>query len=139
MTVIRENVLREGDLFPALQRVTTDPAVLVATPDNEVFNSYSLQNVLLATYRQRSPVLGFSPAYVRAGAVLGLYVTPAQIGRQAAEMAKAVLAGAPLPQPQTPRYFEIGTNPQVAHSLGIDLEAPEVLRARLAKQEGLAP
>jgi len=104
-----------------------------------VFNSYSIQNVLLTAYRQHSPVVGFSAAYIRAGAILGLYSTPAQIGRQTAEMARAVLAGAAVPPPQSPRYFEIGSNPQVARSLGIALEEPEALRARLLKQEGLAP
>lgn len=138
-TVAREAVLREGELYAALQRVTAEPAVVVATPDGGVFNSYSIQNVLLTAYRQRSPVVGFSAAYVRAGAILGLYSTPAQIGRQTAEMARAALSGAALPAPQGPRYFEIGSNPQVARSLGIALEEPEVLRTRLLKLEGLAP
>lgn len=139
LTVVRETVLQESDLYPALQRATAEPAVLLATPDSGVFNSYSIQNVLLTAYRQHSPVVGFSAAYVRAGAVLGLYSTPAQVGRQTAEMARAALAGAPLPAPQPPRYFEVGSNPQVARSLGIVLEEPEALRARLLKQEGLAP
>jgi len=138
-TVVREAVMQERDLYAALQRVTTEPAVLLATPDSGVFNSYSIQNVLLTAYRQRAPVVGFSGAYVRAGAVLALYTTPAQIGRQTAEIVRSLLAGGPLPAPQTPRYFEVGTNPQVARSLGIKLEDPEVLRARLAKLEGLAP
>lgn len=139
LTVVKEAVLKDSDLYGALQRVTGDPTVLLATPDSGVFNSYSIQNVLLTAYRQRSPVVGFSAAYVRAGAVLGLYSTPAQVGRQTAELARVVLAGAPLPAPQGPRYFEIGTNPQVARSLGISLEDPEILRARLLKQEGGAP
>lgn len=139
LTVAREVVSQDSALYPALQRVTAEPAVLLATPDGGVFNSYSIQNVLLTAYRQRSPVVGFSAAYVRAGAILGLYSTPAQVGRQTAELARAALAGAPLPAPQSPRYFEVGSNPQVARSLGIALEDPEVLRARLMKLEGLAP
>lgn len=139
LTVVREAVLHEKDLYAALQRVTAEPAVLLAIPDSGVFNSYSIQNILLTTYRQHSPMVGFSAAYVRAGAVLGLYSTPAQVGRQTAEMARAVLAGAPLPAPQGPRYFEVGSNPQVARSLGIALEEPEALRNRLLKLEGQAP
>jgi len=139
LTVVRENVLHDGELYAALQRVTAEPAVLLATPDGGVYNSYSIQNVLLTAYRQRSPLVGFSAAYVRAGAILGLYSTPAQVGRQTAEMARAALAGNPLPAPQGPRYFEVGSNPQVARSLGIALEEPEALRARLAKLEGSTP
>lgn len=139
LTVQREVVAREQDLFGALQQATATPAVLLATPDSSVFNSYSIQNILLTAYRQRSPVVGFSSAYVRAGAVLALYSTPAQVGRQAAELAFAALAGGPLPPAQAPRYFEVGTNPQVARSLGIDLAEAETLRARLARSEGSAP
>ena len=139
LVVVRETVLENSDLYPALQRATAEPAVLLATPDSGVFNSYSIQNVLLTAYRQHSPVVGFSAAYVRAGAILGLYSTAAQIGRQTAEMARVALAGGPLPPPQAPRYFEVGSNPQVARSLGIALEEPEVLRLRLLKLEGLAP
>lgn len=139
LTVVRETVLQDSELYAALQRVTAEPAVLLATPDSGVFNSYSIQNVLLTAYRQRSPVVGFSAAYVRAGAILGLYSTPAQIGRQTAEMARAVLAGGSLPGSQWPRYFEVGTNPQVARSLGVPLDEPEALRGRLLKLEGQAP
>lgn len=139
LTVVKETVLQDSDLYGALRRVTAEPAVLLATPDSSVFNAYSIQNVLLTAYRQRSPVVGFSAAYVRAGAVLGLYTTPAQVGRQTAEAARVVLAGAALPAPQGPRYFEVGTNPQVAHSMDIKLEEPETLRARLLKLEGTAP
>lgn len=138
-TVARELVSNGHDLFAALQQVTAAPAVLLATPDSGVFNSFNIQNILLSTYRQRSPVVGFSSAYVRAGAVLALYSTPAQIGRQTAEAAHTLLAGGALPAAQGPRYFEVGANPQVARSLGIDLAEPEVLRARLARLEGLAP
>lgn len=139
MTVIRENVLQEEALYPALQRVLAEPAVLIATPDSSVFNSYSVQNVLLTAYRNRSPVVGFSAAYVRAGAILGLYSTPAQIGQQAAEIARTMLAGGAPPPPQSPRYFEVGSNPHVARSMGIVLEEPAALRNRLYKLEGLAP
>lgn len=138
-TVARERVTDAQAIFPALQQLTAVPAVLLATPDSGVFNSFNIQNILLTAYRQHSPVVGFSSAYVRAGAVLALYSTPAQIGRQTAEAAHAMLAGGSLPAPQGPRYFEVGTNPQVARSLGIDLAEPEVLRTGLARLEGLAP
>ncbi|MBL8446657.1 MAG: hypothetical protein JNJ44_04505 [Zoogloeaceae bacterium] len=136
--VQREVVMRDNDIFTALQRVLSDPAALIATPDTTVFNGYSIQNIMLTAYRQRSPVLGFSASYVRAGAVLGLYSTPAQIGRQTAELARAALGGQPLPPPQNPRYFEISTNPQVARSIGIFLEEPAQIRASIARLEGVA-
>ncbi|THF61357.1 ABC transporter substrate-binding protein [Pseudothauera rhizosphaerae] len=132
---IQARVDTEQDLFVALQQVFSEPAVLTATPDPAVFNSYTVQNVLLTAYRHRSPVIGFSPAYARAGALLALYSTPAQIGSQAGDAVAGVLRGGRLPLPAAPREFEISVNSNVARSLGIELDSAEGLTARLMKQE----
>ena len=133
--VMLEYVASDRDLYPALQRVLAAPAVLLALPDSTVFNSYTIQNVLLTAYRHHSPVIGFSPAYVRAGALLALYSTPSQIGEQAASVIRTVLQGGALPPPEWPRRFEIGINQNVARSLGINLDPAEQIAARLARRE----
>ncbi|WP_332673006.1 ABC transporter substrate-binding protein [Aromatoleum sp.] len=135
LSVNIENISSERDIYPALQRLLADRAVLLALPDSTVFNSYTIQNVLLTSYRHRSPLIGFSPAYVRAGALLGLYSTPAQIGDQAAEAIRTVLAGGGLPPPQASRRFEIGINQNVANSLGIRLEPAAEIAARISRRE----
>lgn len=135
LSVSIENISSERDIYPALQRLLADRAVLLALPDSTVFNSYTIQNVLLTSYRHRSPLIGFSPAYVRAGALLGLYSTPAQIGDQAAEAVRSVLAGGGLPPPQASRRFEVGINQNVAHSLGIHLEPAAEIAARISRRE----
>lgn len=130
-----ENIASDREIYPALQRLLAERAVLLALPDSLVFNSYTIQNVLLTSYRHRSPLVGFSPAYVRAGALLGLYSTPRQIGQQAAEAVKAVLAGRELPRPQAPRLFEVGINQNVADSLGIQLDSAAAIAARVSRRE----
>lgn len=131
----RATVSTDRELFLALQQVFSEPAVLVATPDPVVFNSYTVQNVLLTAYRHRSPVVGFSPAYARAGALLALYSTPEQIGTQAARAITAVLGGGRLPPPSPPHDFEVGVNMNVARSLGIVLSDGETLARTLLRQE----
>lgn len=74
--------------------------------------------------------------YVKAGALLALYSTPAQIGQQAGEVARQGLASGSLQPPAAPRHFRIGTNPYVARSLGISLEDASVLQERLERAEG---
>ena len=118
-------------------RLLADPAVLVAVPDATLFNNRTISNILLTAYHQRSPVIGFSPAYVKAGALFALYSTPAQIGQQAGEAARAGLASGSLPPPAAPRHFRVGTNHYVARSLGINLEDAAVLQERLERSEGL--
>ncbi len=126
-------------LYPALRTVLEQPAVLVITPDGQVFNSQTVHHVLLTAFRLHAPVLGFSAAYVRAGAVLGLYTTPAQAGTEAAAVVRQVLTGQALPPPIHHALFEVGVNPTVARALGLALPPAEALTGALRAQEGLAP
>lgn len=129
----------EEPLFPALKRVLDEADALLAFADPAVFNGNSVQNILLASFRARVPLVAFSPAYVRAGAVLALFVTPAQVGQQVAALARGVvMQGKSLPV--TPLYaqnFTIAVNEHVAHSLGLTMTADGLTR-QLQKRE-LAP
>lgn len=120
-----------------LQRTIEDSDLLLAVADPVVFNNASVQNILTTAYRRHIPVAAFSPAYVRAGALLAIYSTPSQVGRQAGEMARSFLSGRPLPAPQAPKDFTIGINGEVARSLGIPLKAADgaALAAQLQAQE----
>ena len=132
---VLETVTGESDIYPALQRMFTEPTALIAVPDAQLFNNRTISNILLTAYHHRSPVIGFSPAYVKAGALFALYSTPAQIGQQAGEAARIGLASGSLPPPAAPRQFKISTNPYVARSLGISLDDASVLRERLERLE----
>ena len=124
-------------LFPRLKAVLEEADVLLAVPDPQLYNGSSIQNILLASLRGRVPLVAFSPAYVRAGAVLALHVTPTQIGLQAAVITRGVLQGKALSA--TPLYsqdFSVTVNEHVARSLGLTLDA-DVLRARLRRREGM--
>lgn len=125
----------DNELYPALQQLLAEADVLLALPDPVVFNSSTIPNILLTTYRHRLPVVGFSAAYIRAGAVLALYSTPAQIGSQAADMLRGALATGLLPPPQHPRQFTVGTNPHVARSLGLAIEDAVALEQKLRQVE----
>lgn len=121
-------------LFAGLKAVLDDTDVLLAIPDPQVYNGSSISNVLLATYRARVPMLAFSPAYVRAGALLSLHSTPRQIGAQAAAMARAQLQGGTPISSQYPTDFSIVLNDHVARSLGLALDE-SVLTERLRRWE----
>lgn len=124
-------------LFAGLQHVVNDADVLLALADPLVFNANTIQNILLTTFRARVPLVAFSPAYVKAGALLALYSTPGQCGAQTGVIARAFLQGKPLPAPQYPVEFTIGVNPHVARSLGLSLDSG-TLSKRL-NQMGYSP
>jgi ABC-type uncharacterized transport system substrate-binding protein len=136
LEVVEATVGRDESLFSSLKRVLEDADVLLAVADPQVYNSNSVQNILLASFRARVPLVAFSPAYVRAGALFALHVTPTQIGRQAATMARGVLQGKALPaNPVYSQDFSVTVNEHVAHSLGLTLDG-EALRAHLRSREG---
>lgn len=131
LSLEHETISTERELIGSLERVLPSSDLLLALPDPIAFNRTTAQTIFLTSYRYRDPVLGYSSSLTRAGALLSLYSTPAQVGRQAAEWIAAAGAGAMLrmPPPSYPDYFSVSINNQVARSLGIKLPAEaELLR-----------
>ncbi|MDX1253186.1 MAG: hypothetical protein IDH49_13225 [Gammaproteobacteria bacterium] len=134
---LRERTVRKGDtLATTLSELLTDSDALLAVPDPLIFNRYTVQNVLLTTYRQKIPVIGFSLAYVKAGALMAVYSSPAQIAQQTAEtILLAASRNWQLPPPQYPHYFNIAVNRQVARSLGLAIPDEVTLQRQLRQAE----
>ncbi|MCL4745579.1 MAG: hypothetical protein KJZ83_09200 [Burkholderiaceae bacterium] len=130
-----EQITRDTALFPALQRVLADTDVLLALPDPQLINAETARNLLLTSFRTRTPVIGYSAAYVRAGALAAVYSTPAQIGAQTGEIARSFLAAGSLPAPQFPKQFSVTVNARVARSLGVVLDDEAAIRERIARRE----
>lgn len=139
--ILQENVNSAAELMPKLRRVLEGSPVLLAVPDPAVYNRETVQTILLTSYRYQKPVIGFSQAYVRAGALAAVYSTPRQIARQAAELIRLIAVKAPtsLPLPQVPKYFSVDTNRQVARSLGIELDDENALSETLLRIERQLP
>lgn len=134
-TVVSKIVASPQGLYPALARVLNESDLVLATPDPVIFNAGTIQNILLTTYRAQQPLIGFSPAYVRAGALAALFSTPQQMAEQAAEMALRSLYDGGLPPPQYPRAFNVDVNATVARSLGLGIEEGAVVASKLAAME----
>lgn len=126
--LLARQVVGDG-LFPALQALLPEVDGLLAVPDPLVFNSQTATNILAATYRRRIPLIGFSPAYARAGALVSLYSSPDQIGVRGGEVLRQAFSSRILPPPQWPRDFVVRVNQDVARSLGLSIE-----EAQLAQQ-----
>lgn len=120
---IRGVALRQDEpVYNGLKKVLDDSEVLLALADPQIYNRSSIQNILLTSFRAQVPMQAFSPSYVRAGALLAVYSTPQQIGKQTARMAKSMLQSQSLPPPQYPQEFEVDVNEHVARSLGLNLD-----------------
>ena len=114
------------NLFAGLKPALEDSDVLLAVPDTLVFNNGTVPSILTATYRARIPLIAFSPAYVKAGALLCVYSTPQQIGTQVAVMVHAQLrSGGSVPS-QYPLEFSVRVNDSVARSLDLSLREDQL-------------
>ncbi len=131
--LLASQVVGDG-LFPALQGLLPQVDALLAAPDPHVFNGQTAANILAATYRRRLPLIGFSSAYTRAGALVSLHSTPAQVGERGGELLRQAYASPTLPPPQWPREFVVTVNADVARSLGLPLDQ-EQLAERLRLKE----
>lgn len=133
--LVAEKISAAEELLPALQRVLADCDVLLAVPDPLVFNKGTVQSLLLTTYRYQDPVVGFSHAYVKAGALTAVYSVPEQIGKQAGEVIQRMLAAKTwhLPIPEYPKYFSVSVNYQVARSLSLNVGDEAALFQKLKR------
>ena len=126
LQLVTAQATQNEPIFKGLKQVLEDADVLLALPDAQVYNSGNIQNILLASFRAKVPMLAFSSAYVRAGALVSLYSTPTQIGQQAGVMARGVLQGQSLGLPEYPNDFVVSVNESVARSLGLSLDANDL-------------
>jgi ABC-type uncharacterized transport system substrate-binding protein len=133
LTLVHHVLADDERLVAALERVLAQSDLLLALPDAQVFSRNTAQSLFLTTYRYRIPVLGYSRSLTRAGALLSLHSSPAQVGRQAAEWIRQALQGktVELPPASHPAYFGVSVNAQVARSLGIALADEGELEQRM--------
>lgn len=105
-----------------LDRHDCDAALMIA--DAEVYNSASVQALLLWGLRGRRPVWTFSPNVVKAGGFAGLYADSAGLAEQAATLVEKLLRNTDV-GPARLRYPETvrgSINERTAELIGIGLD-----------------
>jgi ABC-type uncharacterized transport system substrate-binding protein len=123
-----------------IQRMMQGSDLVLAVYDPLVLQPITAKWLLYMAYKRRLPVIGFSQAYAKAGAMAAVFSTPQQLGSHAGEeIAQWVLDGQPkLPPPQYPKYYLIDFNKPVAESLDIKLPENKQIRGKngLLLEEG---
>jgi ABC-type uncharacterized transport system substrate-binding protein len=126
---------QQHPLASALSALLEESEVLLVLPDAQVYNSNTIRNILLETYRKQVPMVGLSPAYVRAGALCAVYSTPQQVANEAADAIELFATTGRLPASQYPTEFDVSVNTQVARSLGLVIKDTERLRAEVRRRQ----
>lgn len=130
-----QKVDQQHPLAGALSDLLQVSDVLLVLPDNNVYRSDTIRNILLETYRAQVPMVGLSASYVRAGALCAIYSTPQQIAYQAAEAIEVFATTGRLPTPQYTKEFDISVNTQVARSLGVTVKDAVQLRVEVRRHQ----
>lgn len=121
-------------LLPSLNALLLRSNFLLAIPDSTIYQRTNIKAILITAFRHQRPVIGYSTAFVNAGALAALHTTPAQIARQTADM--IIGSGTYLPPPAGPAQFAIAINPTVAQALGLNIpDEVAIRRAMLADRE----
>jgi ABC-type uncharacterized transport system substrate-binding protein len=136
MSLISAILANNARLVETLEKVLDEAEILLlAFPDAEVLSRTTAQSVFMTSYRFRDPVVGYSQSLSRAGALLAVYSTPAQIGRQSAEILLRFLDGEKMPAVGWPHYFSVSVNEHVARSLDVSVPSEQVLLKRVQDAE----
>ena len=133
--VVAELVDRASDLGPVLHRSLSRCEFLFALPDADIFNHNTIQQILLTTYHSNDPVIAFSAAQVKSGALAAVFTSPEQVARHTAEVILKLHADGKftLPPPQFPLYWSVNVNRQVARSMGLVIGDDKEIQTKLSK------
>lgn len=104
-------------------------------PDLTVITPETVEVFLLLSLEDRIPILTFSEKYVELGALISIGIDAFDIGRQAGEMANAILSGKDVGgiKPVDARKAVISVNLKVARKLGIRIDEKIVRNARVVQ------
>ena len=124
LNIAVEHIDYDAVLIPSIKSLINSSDMIVSLPDSVTFNKTTIRGILLLSYRNNIPVIGFSNSYVKSGALAAVYSTPKQIGLYASEIIVDFINSRDFKKIlYYPGYYSISTNSQVARTLGISIKS----------------
>lgn len=116
----------------ALGQLANNIEILLAVPDETVMSVNTAKEVLLASFRNKVPLVGLSDNWVKSGAFYTLSWDYEDLGRQCAEMAQKIMGGAPITaiSPEHPRKITYTINAKIAEHMKIDIPLEIIKNAK---------
>jgi putative tryptophan/tyrosine transport system substrate-binding protein len=128
-------VLKDADeLAASLGELLPRVDVLLALPDATLYNPDTARLLLLASYRQTTPVIGPDEQFVRAGSLAAAHPSPEGLIEAAAMLLQYAGLPGQLPPPGYARAT-ISVNNRVARSYGVIAPDIEAIRQGLEARE----
>ena len=134
-TNINIEIIENSDqLTASLKALNHSVDVLLTLPDPIVYNKNTIRGFLLLAYRNKLPIIGFSKAYVKAGAIAAIYSKPEQISKQVLSIVDGFLSNNAFEHNNYyPDDFSIALNKNIARSLGIKLASEKSIIKQIKK------
>lgn len=113
--------------------------IILAIADTDIYNASSVSQILLTSYRHRTPIIGFSNGFIKAGALAG---SVSSLGQLVQHLSEEIQANDGLNTPPDenifyPKYFSVLHNKNVAKSLNIHIPSSNKLAHQLSTHESL--
>ena len=130
MAGMRPNIVKfsaQENPILSIEPVLSQSDIFIPVPDTRLINIAAAKWILQLSYRHRVPVIAYSKAYLKGGALAALYSSPANVGRQTAELLSHNLKTSDLEGgAHMPAYFSIAFNDSVAAFFNLNLEPESV-------------
>jgi len=135
-TLTTRYVKNAEELTKSLKALARKSNILLTLPDPVIYNKNTIRGILLLSYRKKLPVIGFSKAYVKAGAIAAVYSQPNQISKQTISIIKRFFKKHFFKRKEYhPKNFSVALNKKVARSLGISLPEKSLIIKRIKLAE----
>lgn len=124
-TLIATPVSNIREIPIALQDMESNIDVLWAIYDQTAYSPEIIRYILLQSLRKKIPMVGLSPHFAKAGALMAIYGDYSDMGYQIAVQAIAVSKGSErVPLISRPRKLKVAINEKVAKLLDINFPGP---------------
>ena len=131
IAVVSAKVDESGQAYEPIQEVLAKSDVLLAIQDSAIYNSNSIRNILLTSFRYGKPLIGLSAAYVRAGALYALSASPENMALDSALLSQSMLNSPTATFLESTRHYSIDVNRDVARTLGYNIRSDRYLEEAL--------
>lgn len=117
----------------ALEQLAKNVDALFSIPDDLVLSAKTAQAVLLASFRNRVPMVGLSDNWVKSGALYALTWDYEDLGRQCADQAAKLLNGAAVSSipAELPRKVMYSINIKIANHMNVNIPQHLLKEAKL--------
>lgn len=141
LNIYKENTSGSKYLKSNIKNALNNSDVLLALPNKDIYNSKTVKNILLTSYRYRIPVIAFSKSFADAGALASIYSNKDSIAKSASNIVFRYFENNQNFNKSInhPKTYDIRINKQVFRALGLPTPNIENLKQYLDHLEQKQP